>query len=34
MYGQKNINTINKLIGKSAGRAPCLLVIPWHLPHS
>jgi len=29
-----NNNTINHLIWKSAGRAPSLRVIPWHLPYN
>jgi len=24
----------NEVIGKCAGRAPSLLVIPWHLPYN
>jgi len=32
-HNNKN-NTINSLIGKSAGRAPSLRVIPWHLPYN
>jgi len=33
--GHKTNNTENNTkIGKSAGRAPSWLVIPWHLPYS
>jgi uncharacterized integral membrane protein len=33
--GQTKINDeLTELIGKSAGRAPSLRVIPWHLPYN
>jgi uncharacterized integral membrane protein len=31
---QQRNNTINNLIGKNAGRAPSLRVMPWHLPYN
>ena len=34
IYTQKYIEQHNDLVLKSAGRAPSVRVIPWHLPYN